>query len=250
MGILEKMTNESMARFGSPLSPDGALYFMQGREGVVQCWADICKTAMQLTGMQITPAIEAEILDIVRKKADELDREIYAENIPIKMKSLFQIKKKAEAVAYCKKLELSEHDLFLLIHNCHQIGFIHRSKFREYLPQHLRVQESDISNMRAGNPHRFFNKVHGIFKERKRIHVHLLERGNEWHCFYYSYSDIKTGNRNHWKLGSHLHYISYLWPDLKKGQVWKSFDKREVEIQGSAHIKLQPFNSNPSHRIG
>jgi hypothetical protein len=239
-----------MVRFGSPSAPEGALYVVRGREGVAQAWADICKIGLQLKGIQVTPSIENEILDFVQSKLDEIESEVDAEGVPAKLMPLFEIEKKSKVVGYCKKLELSEDELVLLIHNCHQIGFKHRAKFTEFVPPHLKVLDSDISAMKNESPRQFLKKVHGIFKERKRIHVHLFERGNEWHCFYFSYSDMEAGNRSHWKHGSHLHYISHLWSNLKKRQVWESFDKRVVEIRGSAHIKLQPSSFDPSHRTG
>lgn len=235
------MAFKSMTRFGSPLSPRGALYVAQGKEGVMELWADICKSALQLEGVQITPAIEKEILHFVQRKQDELDKQVDTEGIPSKLIPLFEIEKKSKVMGYCKKLELSESELFLLIHNCHQIGFKHRAKFTEFVPPHLKVLDSDISAMKSDNPRQFLKKVDGILQERKRIHIHLLEKANEWHCFYYSYSDIESGDKSHWRHGSHLHYVSHLWPNLRKRQVWESFDQRTVEIQGSAHIRLQPF---------
>jgi hypothetical protein len=231
-----------------PFTPEGALYIVHGKEGVAQFWADNCKIGLQSKGIQITPDIENEILDLVQSKLGEIESEIDAEGLPAKLMPLFEIKKKSKVVGYCKKLELSEDELVLLIHNCRQIGFKHRAKFTQFVPPHLKVLDSDISAMKNDNPRQFLKKVHGIFKERKRIHIHLLERGNEWHCFYFSYSDIEAGDRSHWKHGSHLHYISHLWSNLKKEQVWESFDKRVVEIQGSAHIKLQAFSFDTSHR--
>jgi hypothetical protein len=45
---------------------------------------------------------------------------------------------------------------------------------------------------------------------------------------------------NQFKLGPHLHFVNYLWPEYSKTQVWKAFDMREHDIKG-AHIRLQPF---------
>ncbi len=235
------MTFKSMTKFGSLFAPEGAIYVARGKEGVVQLFADICKSALKLKGEKITPAIEKEILEVVQKKLDEMDSEINIEGIPDKLMPLFEIKKKSKVLGYCKNLELSESELFLLMHNCYQIGFKHRAKFTEFIPTHLRILDSDISAMKNRNSRQFLKKVRGVFQERKRIHIHVLEKDNEWHCFYYTYSDIESGNKSHWNYGSHLHYVSYLWPNLRKRQVWESFDQRTVEIQGSAHIRLRPF---------
>ena len=134
------MTFKSMTRLGSQLSPQGAIYIAQGKkEGVLELWADIYRSALHLNGVQITPAVEKVILRFVQRKQDELDRQVDTEGIPSKLIPLFEIKKKSKVMGYCKKLELSEEELFLLIHNCSQIGFKHRSKFTEFVPPHLKV---------------------------------------------------------------------------------------------------------------
>ena len=56
------------------------------------------------------------------------------------------------------------------------------------------------------------------------------------YCFY---EDIELEN-NHWKYGPHAHYINYLWPEYKKKNILKSFDKRSVDISG-LHIRLIPI---------
>ena len=180
-------------------------------------------------------------MEFCRKKQDEYDKAVDAEGVPEKLKTLFEIKKKSEAVRYCRQLELSEHELFLLVHNSSEIGFAHRSKFGEFVPQHLKVSDLDIANLKNNAPRQFLKKIDGILLERRRVHVHLFEGADEWHCFYYSYQDMESDSKTHWKYGSHLHYVSHLWPNLKKEEVWASFDKRFTDISGDIHIKLIPF---------
>lgn len=228
-----------MSRFGSPFSPNGAMYVIRDREDMIQFLADTFKNYLRWKGEEITPAIETEILALARMHQDEMDRQYDAKGIPEKLKMLLEIKRKSEVIKYCKSLVLSADDLFLLGHNCSQIGFTHRSKFSEFVPQHLNITDSDIDDMKKGNPRQFLKKVHGVFQERKRIHVHLFEKDEEWHCFYFTWRDTESSNESHWKHGSHLHYISHLWPNLVKRQVWESFDWRNVETQGSVHIRLQ-----------
>jgi hypothetical protein len=119
----------------------------------------------------------------------------------------------------------------------------------EFIPAHLKVLDSDISNLKSNKPDKFLSKVHSTFLERRRIHVHLFERPQQWHCFYYSYEDIDTEKKNYWKHGAHTHYVSYLWPNYRKKQIWESFDRRSTEISGNIHIRLVPtkFPSKPLH---
>jgi hypothetical protein len=243
------VNKEHFAKFGSPELPHGALYIAKSREGLIRMFADILKDALELKGIAVTPEIERLTLELCRKKLDENDREADKRGIPEKIKVLFEISKKSEVVKYCRNIELSEDELYLLVHNSSQIGFRHRSKFAEFVPQHLKVTDSDISNLHNNKPRKLVKKAKAIFLERRRIHVHLFERGNQWHCFYDSYQDMESGSKSHWKYGSHLHYVSHLWPQLTKEGVWAAFDKRFTDISGSIHIRLIPFkyDEGPNH---
>lgn len=243
------MGDKHFFKFGSPKSPHSALFIAEGEEGVISFRAEVLKSTLEANGVQITPEIERQVLAYCRDEQDAYDKEVDVMGIPPKLKALFEINKKSELLRYCRNLVLTESELYLLIHNSLQIGFTHRSKFTEFVPPHLKVLDSDISNLKNGKPDKFLKKVHSTFLERRRIHVHLFERPQQWHCFYYSYEDIDTEKKNHWKHGTHTHYVSYLWPNYRKNQVWKSFDKRSTEIPGSIHIRLIPakFPNKPLH---
>ena len=33
----------------------------------------------------------------------------------------------------------------------------------------------------------------------------------EWHLFYFNHRDEIPSDRNHWKNGSHVHFVNWLW---------------------------------------
>ena len=233
------MNKERFTKFGSPKSPGGAMYISYTREGMIQSIADILVSALELTGETITPEIEKLALELSQKKIDEIDRKASKEGLPDKLKVLFEINKKSKAIRYCKNLELSEDELYLLIHNSSQIGFKCHSKFAEYVPSHLKLTDLDISRIHNNQPEKFRKKVNAIFSERRHISAHLFDRGGQWHCFYSAYQDLEP---THWRC-SHLHYVSYLWTQLTKERIWAAFDKRSTNIPGNIHIKLIPPDS-------
>jgi hypothetical protein len=233
------MAEKKFHKLGSPLSPSGAVYIAEGKQGALQMHIDLVKTTMELNGTKITPKIEKEIREFCQKEQAEEDKRINSLGIPKKLKILIEMKRKAAVARYCRNLKFSEWELFLLTHNCSQLGFKYRSKFTEFVPSHLKVLDSDINELHKGNSRKFMKKVDGILSERKRLHIHYLEKDNQWHCFYYTYEDIELEN-NHWKYGPHAHYINYLWPEYKKKNILKSFDKRSVDISG-LHIRLIPI---------
>jgi hypothetical protein len=235
------MNKEHFTKFGSPKSPGGAMYVSYTREGMIQSLADILVTALELKGEVVTPEDKKLALEISRKTMDELDIKDAKKGVPDKLKALLEINKKSKVIKYCKNLELSEDELYLLIHNSTQIGFKCRSKFAEYVPPHLKLTDLDISRLHNNQPEKFREKVKAIFSERRHISAHLFERGDQWHCFYSAYQDLEP---THWRC-SHLHYVSYLWPRLTKERIWAAFDKRSTNIPGNIHISLKPFLPHP-----
>lgn len=196
---------------------------------------------LRAKGVFVTPEIRSRAKSDVQQRKAKYNDKVNQVGVPDKLKNLFLITRKAEAEQYSRRTVLSEYDLFLLIHNCSQIRFAHRSKFKPYIPKHLKVSDTDRNEMKAGNPKKFLKKTRAQLLERRYIHAHLFECGSDWHCFYFSDQDIEPSSENHWKYGCHLHYISHLWPRLKKRLIWNEFNKRSTEITGSLHIRFEPF---------
>ncbi len=235
------MRNRHITRFGSPLARSGALYCPSDQEGLIQMDVDLKLAQLQSKGVLITPEIESKIKSDVQRRKVEYNNKVNQVGVPDKFKNLFQITRKAKAEQYARQIVISEYDLFLLIHNCSQIRFAHRSKFKQYVPEHLRVSDTDRDEMKTGNPKKMMKRVSSGLLERKYIHVHLFEFSSDWHCFYFTHQDIEPTSANHWKHGCHLHYISHLWPGLKKKWIWSKFSKRSTDILGSLHIRFEPF---------
>ncbi len=178
----------------------------------------------------------------VKRLQSRYNETISAEGVPEKFVHLVSLAKKSEVQKFCKTLVVTEHDLFLMIHNCAQIGFRHRSRFPEFVPDHLEIHKDDEEKMADGDFHPISKKMSAILKERRNIHVHLFDRGEEWHCLYFSFEDIELDESNHWKKGCHIHYVSHLWPNFTKEQVWNKFNVRSTEIRGNIHISFIPFD--------
>jgi hypothetical protein len=245
------MRNRHITRFGSPLARSGALYFATDQEGLIQMDVDMELEKLRAKGRLITPDIKSQVKSEVQRRKAEYHDKVNQIGVPDKLKNLFLIPKKAKAEQYVKELVLSEYDLFLLIHNCSQIRFTRRSRFKEYIPEHLIVSDTDRDDMKAGNPKKFSKKISSTLLERRYIHVHLFEHGSDWHCFYFSHQDIEPTSTNRWKYGCHLHYISHLWPKLRKRWIWSEFNKRSTEISGSLHMRFEPFEfPNPDDAKG
>ena len=157
--------------------------------------------------------------------------------IPEKLYTLLGITKKSELLKYCRRITISEDELVSLTLTCHQFGYIYSPKFKDYIPDGRRLTDIDIANLKAGKTRKFGNKVHSIFEERKHYMVHLFEKGEEWHCFFSTYQDMKP-DQSHFGGRPHLHFVNYLWSSHAKLQVWEAFDQRTHDVQKSVHIKM------------
>ncbi len=117
-------------------------------EGANQAFSDIIKMALQANGIEVTPQIEQEISLYFKAQQEEYDRELSSKGIPEKLQALLGHTKKSKLIAYSKRITISEQELVLLVHNCSQIEYAHRSKFLEYVPENRRLTESDRTLMR------------------------------------------------------------------------------------------------------
>jgi len=238
---MKQLKNKHVTRLGYPTGRSGALYYVSDQEGLCQMAVDLVIFQYQQNGVAVTPQLKSRILNDVKFERDIYNSEVAKHGVPDGIIKLLQISKKSEASQYCKKLTISEFELFLFIQNCYQIAFTHKSKFPDYVPDHLIISDADTAKLKNGNTRPFSKKLGLLLNERRHINVHLFYRDLEWHCFYFSYDDIEQNENNHWKYGSHLHYISFLWPSYTKEQIWDSFDTRKTKLSGNFHIRFNPY---------
>ncbi len=235
------MKNKHVTRFGYPANPGGALYYVSDYEGLAQTAIDLERARLLANGFSLTTKDSDQLMAEIRAEHLAFVSAISAIGIPAGIRQLLEASKKSKAGTIARDLTVTEFDLFLLLKNQGQMGFEHRSKFPDYVPDHLAITDLDTLGIREGRLRKVSKKLNSLFIQRRHIHVHLLERDSEWHCIYFSYEDAESVAENHWKHGPHFHYVSHLWPNLAKEQIWRSFDKRKTEIPGNLHVRFVPF---------
>lgn len=238
---MDNLKNKHVTRLGYPTQKQGALYYVFDQEGLVQMAVDVLEFKCLYNGISITPQLKTEFFNDVRFERDIYNSKIASHGVPEGILKLLNISNNSGAKTYCRNLTISEFDLFLFIQNCYLIGFAHTSKFPDYAPNHLVISDADTAKLKNGDPKPVSRKLGPLLNERRKINVHLFSRDAEWHCFYFSYDDIEKSERNHWKYGSHIHYLSFLWPKYTKEQVWNSFDSRKTNLSGNIHIRFIPY---------
>lgn len=235
------MRNKHVTRFGDPTTFPGAVYVVSDEEGLFQTAVDLEYLRLYVDDIPIMSILEERVQDRVRREQLLLHHKLSSLGIPENLKSLFEITSKSECEKYCKNLHFTEFEFFLLIHNCGQINFTHQSKFPEHVPSHLNLPKIGSENWKQQGLRRITRKSDAILRERRRIHVHFFERDAQWHCFYFSYTDIPSDDTSHWKHGDHLHYVSHLWPKYSKDSILPLFETRRTNISDSLHIRFSPF---------
>jgi hypothetical protein len=236
------MNSRHFTKFGSYFSPSGGLYVISDEDGLIRMDMDMELIRLKSKGVPITRDTITELKRDIQKKRASYHDKVSQAGIPDKLKPLLQITKKAELEKYCRDLTVSEYDLFLLIHNCNQIQYNHRSKFKEFMPDHLKFSDTDRYEMKTGNLRKAIRKVSPSIQERRCLHIHLFEYSTVWHYFYFSHQDVNIESTNHWKYGCHIHFVNYLWTEYSKSLIWKIFNKRNNEISGNLHIRFSSVN--------
>lgn len=241
------MSKLEQIRLGHPLSQHGAIYNITSIDDLVEAAIELRACQLTANGELVTSDDEVKIRKEVEQQKRKHERLIYKFGLSKNIKTLIGSKTKKEAEHLGKLMTIKENDLFLATHNSAQVGFLCKSKFQEFIPEHLSVTHEDFEGTGA-RERKGFKKAFSLFNERKLVQVHLFEKEDLWHCFYFAYNDIEDTNDNHWKMGAHIHYVSHLWSNLKPIDIWNAFDDRKQKIPG-IHIKFSPYSFSSKDEI-
>ncbi len=183
--------------------------------------------------------------ELAQKLAKELIESLDGP-VPDHLQKLLEIDKKAELVKYSKNLVIEKEQFAMLVHNCHRIGYRHARKTKDFVPEHLHPNNEEVaslSSIKTGetlskDALKFVQKISQSFKQRRLLVAHVFYNDSQWHIFYFDQRDLEDFEKNHWKEGSHIHFVNYLWPDYNPSDLWVLFDKANASIGGKIHIRF------------
>ena len=166
--------------------------------------------------------------------------------IPKYITKLFEIKKKSELKKYSRTISITLKDFVSLICNCNAIGYNHQIRTKVFTPQHLILTEKDrnalgsaeVGQKIEGDALTAINKMRQIFIDRKCLIAHLFHNFLYWHLFFFDQRDFEAQMENHWKEGSHIHFVNYLWTQYRINTIDDSFDDRNFSISDKLHIRF------------
>lgn len=169
--------------------------------------------------------------------------EFFPPRFPESIARLFSLNTKAEVTKYVQGLTIHQDDLVCAIAYPSLGGYAHMRGHYEWQPDDAQLTPDDIDIVRDEGRHheigRFVAKLNNWRETRKHLSAHLFVQPGRWHVLYFTFNDMEAREPNHWKFGSHVHFVNYLWPQYKleemKGLL---FGQRRTLISDSIHIRV------------
>ena len=162
---------------------------------------------------------------------------------------LFEFDKKRELERHCRTTVISKSEFANLVLACEMFGqpFLHRISYRDILPEHLHLSEADhkaLADNGVGplgpEAAKAVRKMAQMFEERRYLVGHIFYNSDfsRWHFFCFDQRDLEERKPNHWKEGSHVHFMNWLWPKQDAQSVWSEFVKGNYKPGNSIHLRF------------
>lgn len=173
---------------------------------------------------------------------------------------LFSFEKKQDLERYCRDLTIRSEDFFTLVLTSELLRypFAHEISYRHKMPEHLVPSDSEIQALEntptgtllTGDADKAVRKMSQSFKEQRYLvgHMFFTPEFAKWHFFCFDQRDLET-NGNHWKEGSHGHFINWLWPRQEAKSVWSNFVTEDQRPGGAIHLRFSDFARETSMEI-
>jgi hypothetical protein len=161
---------------------------------------------------------------------------------------MFSFHKKSELEKYCRDVVISSENFFALILACEQSDnpFCHEISYRDKVPKHLNPSDSETQAL-LDNPvgalspeaEKAVRKLSQMFEERRYLvgHIFFTPDFSKWHFFCFDQRDLETEG-NHWKEGSHVHFINWLWAGQDAKSVWSNFVGDDRRPGDAIHLRF------------
>lgn len=164
--------------------------------------------------------------------------------------AIFNITRKSELKAHCRKAVITRTDLANLIFACgtYAVPIIHAPTHRHHHPEHLWPSDAEHAALAkqkpgpvTGEAAKFLRKIGQISQERRLFNAHFFQpafHSGHWHLFYWDQRDTAG---DHWQQGvSHIHLINMLThPKLTLEALSDELAKPRPRFAGGLHIRFE-----------
>jgi hypothetical protein len=161
---------------------------------------------------------------------------------------LFTFEKKRELEKYCREVVIHQSEFVDVILACESrtLPLLHKIHHREIVPDDLYPTEQDFEALAANgvgllkpDAKKTVNKIGQIFRVRRQLvgHIFYAPHTSEWHLFQFDQRDLEGRGNNHWKEGTHMHFLNWLWPNYDRNTLWADFTSGRTKINDSLHVR-------------
>ena len=161
---------------------------------------------------------------------------------------IFNCRKKRELERIARSTTLYGNDLFGLILSAGspKFPYLHNIHAQEFVPADVAPTKRDLDIMSSAKVGRMtpdvakaFGKIDQVFVQRRQLVGHMFYTPDlfTWHFFYFDQRDTDLDG-THWKHGSHIHMLNFLWPNRTAEGVWQEFKRGNPRMKDSLHIRF------------
>jgi hypothetical protein len=169
------------------------------------------------------------------------------EPVPDYLQELLAITKKSALEKFCRQITITQHHFAVLVWNAATIGYQHVLQNHEFQPEHLLPTQEEIAGLGrrsadgkiSDEGQRFLRKIGQLFKDRRILVSHMFFNSARWHLFYFDQRDLAEEGSQHWKQGTHVHFVNDLWPQYDPSDLWTLLKQADASIGGKLHIRFE-----------
>ena len=166
------------------------------------------------------------------------------------LRTLLSISTKRELKRFSRDVVVTRREFSVLVFNANALGYVHNLQYHEFRPADAHLSKSDFDALheppgeqRTRNLRRFLGRVNRLFHQRRLFTAHIFINSERWHVFYFDQRDLQLSD-NHWRHGSHIHFVNFLWPNYNPADIWTVLKRAETDINGALHIRYDPQQSD------
>jgi hypothetical protein len=162
---------------------------------------------------------------------------------------IFSFEKRKDLERYCRDLTIRSDDFFALVLTCEYSSepFVHEISHRDKVPTHLVPSDSEIEALKStpagtllsGDAAKAARKMSQSLEDRRYLvgHMFFTPDYTKWHFFCVDQRDLESTG-NHWKEGSHVHFVNWLWPGQDAKSEWSTFVTEDDRPARAIHLRF------------
>ena len=172
---------------------------------------------------------------------EEISKEIFSVKIPTKLFQLLNEPKKRNQIKALKGIRLNSDKLLSFFCTAHdKYGYAYSVYRAEHVPTGIdpfeiprfAYKQEDGTLLSTGGSSYSEGQIRSIIEQRSVTFSRFLDKGSEWHCFFYTYRSI-FGKEV--KGTPHIHYISSAW-GLSREEVLMQLRSKNYKLPPVPHI--------------